>query len=448
MIDKHLKNIDSVSITWIEQWYTAFIRNKFRLNDFQILRTDRSGLKHYYKVNVTGIIENDRLVRLWGIQNDNTDTVYAETALRESEEHFRALAENSPEIISRFDSSFRHLYVNKVIEKYTGKAPAFFMYKSFRQLGFPEEFIEKSEAAINFVFQHKTANRVELQLQSGIWIDWLLFPEFDSQYQVKGVVSSARDISEIKNSEVELRSAKNKAEESDRLKSAFLANMSHEIRTPMNAILGYSELLEDSDLSTEERSGFLKKLRKRTNDLLNLINDILDISQIEANQLKLFRHPASLRQLIQEMQDVFSAMGLTEKKNIVFEIQDELPNEIDQIIIDDKRIKQILVNLLNNAYKFTNEGKITLKLGLVDSSRLEFSIRDTGRGIAADRLEHIFDRFRQGEDESFSKKFGGNGLGLTIVKGLVENMGGKIYVESEIEKGTRFSFVIPFERNV
>lgn len=231
-----------------------------------------------------------------------------------------------------------------------------------------------------------------------------------------------------------------KATEADRLKSAFLANMSHEIRTPMNAILGFSELLEDNNQDEDDKLLFIQLIRKNGDMLLNLINDIIDISKIEANLLSIRKRPFELDKFLDDVYKHHTEMLANQKnKNIHFQINNEVnPDTI--ISTDEIRLKQILDNLIGNAIKFTHSGSVLLDVRMEDNC-VHFSISDTGIGIPHDQQTTIFERFMQAE-QSHKMNFGGTGLGLAISKNLIELLGGKIQVESEPGKGSVFYFYI------
>lgn len=425
-------------------FYVQFYQSNFRLSDYELPYLNKLHIDKTLVLNISCVIEDGKLVRMWANQTDVTEKKNALQSLRESEAHFRTLAENSPEIISRVDRQYKHRYINSVVEEILGVPAHRIIGKTYAELGFNDEMLHDMTQAVDYVFAHKKMHRIELEVKRGLWIDWLLFPELGTDGEVTEVVTIARDITEFKNVEGELRKEKDRAEESDRLKSAFLANMSHEIRTPMNAIMGFSELLEDPELSEAEKSMFIQKLRRRTTDLLNLINDILDISKIEAEQIQLFEGEVDLRKLFIDLRDVFSGLQLVETKDIELILDCKVAEADSKVIIDATRLKQILINLINNAYKFTERGNIIVSCERQTPSTLVFSIEDTGIGIPPEKQDSIFDRFRQGDDESYSKKFGGTGLGLAIVKGLLENMGGSIKLESELGKGTVITIIFPF----
>ena len=243
-----------------------------------------------------------------------------------------------------------------------------------------------------------------------------------------------------------LITAKEKAEENDKLKSAFLANMSHELRTPMNAIIGFSDFLTKPDITDLKRERFTKLIQKRSYDLLQIIEDILDISKIEVGQLKFCESEFSLSELLCEIYDFYIHKIKTDESKNSIELKLTLPDEFKQTIIrtDNQRLKQILNNLLDNAIKFTNAGTINFGVNLQIDATVTFYVSDTGIGIPANKQEIIFDRFRQAEDALTAKQYGGTGLGLSIVKGIVNQFHGRIWLESIVDKGTTFFFTIPF----
>jgi PAS domain S-box-containing protein len=238
----------------------------------------------------------------------------------------------------------------------------------------------------------------------------------------------------------ELKIAKDKAEESDNLKSSFLANMSHEIRTPLNAISGFSELLKDPEIEKETINQYVEIINANCIQLTSIIDDIIDVSRIESGQVVIKPITVNLNKVLESASQVFRANAIT--KGIDFNVTYGLKNEEADIETDDTRLKQILNNLLNNAFKFTEKGSISLGYSL-KNKHIEFFIRDTGIGIAKEFHELIFERFRQ-IDIGNSRKFGGTGLGLTISRVLTELLGGRIRLESEIDKGSTFYFTIPY----
>ncbi len=255
-----------------------------------------------------------------------------------------------------------------------------------------------------------------------------------------------RDINVRNRLEVELRAAKKQADENAMLKEQFMANMSHEIRTPMNAIIGFSSLLQKTQLD-ESQSEYLSAIKNSGSNLLNIINDILDFSKIEAGMLHLEKIPFSITKLINSLKLMFSEKA--KEKNIDFEItiDKSIP---ENVFGDPTRLTQILVNLINNAIKFTNKGKVkvTCELKNIENNqaKLVFRIKDTGIGIPADKINDVFERFNQGNSET-TRKYGGTGLGLSIVKNLVEIQHGEISLTSKEGEGSEFTVIISYPIN-
>lgn len=251
-------------------------------------------------------------------------------------------------------------------------------------------------------------------------------------------------LEEIKANHLNLQIAKDEAEEASRLKSAFLANMSHEIRTPMNAILGFTDLLSASNLVEEKRSRFISIIQKNTKSLLRLISDILDISKIETNQLKLIRSKCKLNDLFIHLKESYDTL-LEQNENSEVKLIVSKPDEasITELTTDSMRLQQIFANLIENSIKFTSVGEIEIGYN-IEGDFLEFFVKDTGIGISQDKQKIIFDRFRQADLDANTRKYGGTGLGLAISKSLVELLGGKIWMKSKLNEGTTFYFTIPF----
>ncbi|MBD63625.1 MAG: hypothetical protein CME62_00325 [Halobacteriovoraceae bacterium] len=239
-------------------------------------------------------------------------------------------------------------------------------------------------------------------------------------------------------SQQKIEAARDSAEDAARSKSLFLANMSHEIRTPMNAILGMAGLLKEKDLDKESNE-FVDIIHRSGNVLLNLVNDILDLSKLEAGRIDVEYSQVHLIQLINSVVKIIEP--LSSKKNI--ELKTNIAPEVPDVIVSDaKKIEQVLLNLLSNAVKFTEFGEVTIKVSLNESNMLQMTVQDTGIGISEENIKQLFQRFKQA-DSSVTKKYGGTGLGLAIVKQLAELMGGSVSVTSELGRGSSFTALIP-----
>ncbi len=288
----------------------------------------------------------------------------------------------------------------------------------------------------NFVFKNGTTH----------WLQMTTVPVKASNGDIVGYVSVARDISDSKRTESELRDAIKEAKAASRAKGEFLAAMSHEIRTPINGIIGASELCSETELDVEQQ-GYVDTVIQCSGTLLSLVNDVLDFSKIEAGQLTLEQLNFSPESLLEGLIDEFTQAVRKKKIELILSCDEKLPH---YLMGDPTRLKQIFYNLLGNAVKFTDEGEIVLRAELVRSGQqiatVRFSVKDTGIGISPDRKDAIFSSFTQ-EDMSTTRKYGGTGLGLAISKELAELMAGTLEVQSEVGEGSTFILEVPFERS-
>lgn len=294
-----------------------------------------------------------------------------------------------------------------------------------------------SEQNIYFEFKHRLANGEIRDVEA--FSSKIKFFDRDVLHTI------VHDITDKKIVERELIAAKDKAEESDRLKTAFLQNISHEIRTPMNAIMGFSELLVNSFHDKPKLEYYTSIINQRCKDLLTIINDLLDISKIESGQLSVAKEKCDISKLFNELNMLFTEhKDRMKKQHIVFDMQARCNTQNVAITTDVVKLKQIFINLLNNAFKFTMKGKVEGGCFLDEKQQLIFYVSDTGVGIPPDKHQYVFERFSQLTTDS-SPLHGGNGLGLSIVRGLVKILGGTIWLESEVGKGTTFYFTISVE---
>lgn len=268
--------------------------------------------------------------------------------------------------------------------------------------------------------------------------DFFLNQQLDRRNEIIEEANKNLELKVIKRTE-ELLLAKEHAEQSDKLKSFFLANMSHEIRTPLNSIIGFAELVVDPYFSHEQQTEFAQLISSNGNSLLSVISNIMDISKIEAGQLKAIKRKLSVNKLITSIKNDFSSKAI--KKGIKLRLSDSATSNEIAIETDETKLRQVLGNFIENAIKFTDTGYV--EIGIITTENfVEFYVEDTGIGIPEIYHATIFERFRQVET-AYTRKYGGNGLGLAISKSLVEFMGGTVCLESEEGKGSKFSFTIP-----
>jgi PAS domain S-box-containing protein len=287
---------------------------------------------------------------------------------------------------------------------------------------------------------YHTENRYIRKDGSVIWGSATISIIRNNNDEIQYFLAMIEDITLRKIAESELIAAKEKAEESDRLKTAFLHNVSHEIRTPMNAIIGFSALLNEPDTPESDRHQFIDIIFQSGSQLLSIINDIVDVANIESGQVKLNIKEMNLNSSLRILDEQFS---YKEKPDIIsINLDTGLPDEQAVIMADSTKLIQILSNLINNASKFTRKGRIDFGYAMKDGN-LEFFVKDTGIGIPPEHHEKIFERFFQ-VDNLVSRKFGGTGLGLSICKAYVELLGGKIWLTSNPDEGTDFRFTIPY----
>jgi PAS domain S-box-containing protein len=298
-----------------------------------------------------------------------------------------------------------------------------------------KELLEKDKP-YDIEFKIKAVNSGEIKDIRSIAI-------FDKEKRI--LFGAIQDITRRKKIEEELIKAKEKAEESDRLKTAFLQNLSHEIRTPMNAIMGFSELMVEEFDNKIKLKKYADIINNRCNDLLAIINDILDIATIESGQLAVNAEECNIHTLFEELASIFvEFQNRLHKQHIKFNLKSFVEPSGNVILTDKVKLKQILINLINNAFKFTEAGTIEAGCKPVKDQNIQFYVKDTGIGIPSERQEEIFERFVQ-LDQIHSMHIGGNGLGLSIAKGLISLLEGEIFLESEPGRGSTFSFTIPYK---
>jgi PAS domain S-box-containing protein len=365
--------------------------------------------------------------------------------LRDQQFYTRSLIESNIDALITTDPAGIITDVNKQTEALTGSTRDELIGAPFKDC-FTDP--ERAEAGIKRVLGEKSLTDYELTVRSRdgkqTVVSYNATTFYDRSRTLQGVFAAARDVTERKRVEAELQQAKADAESASRTKSDFLASMSHEIRTPMNAIMGIADLLAKTTL-TPEQDKYVQIFRRSGDNLLNLINDILDLSKVEASQLDLERTGFSLSDHLEKVVEMVAPKAQEKGLTLICEIA---PGVSNNLVGDPTRLRQVLLNLLGNAIKFTETGEVSLKVELDRDpsmpTALRFLVADSGIGIAADKLGRIFERFTQA-DSSTTRRFGGSGLGLTISKRLVELMGGRIWVASRVARGSVFAFAVPFE---
>ncbi len=422
------------------------IRQKGMLSDIetQILKKDGMPIDVHVSISILKD-ESGRMIGAIGIIRDITKQKAAERKIKESENKIRIILDNSAASITLTDQNERIVSWNRYTEQMFGFKHKDIYLKHVSSLYPPEEWTKiRAENIRKLGSKHHMETKVIKKNGGMIDVDLSINILKDSNDNIVGSVGIIQDITQQKQFQQMLMQSKLAAEEANTAKSLFLANMSHEVRTPMNTIMGMIDLTLDTNLSDEQKDN-LKVAKDAADNLLGLINDILDLSKVEAGKIKLEAIDLNLPSIITNVCKGLSV--LARNKNL--EIVTQMPPDIPETLIGDPvRIRQILINLINNAVKFTERGRITVALKMMRLSEHEsevlFSVNDTGIGIPQNKQEMIFEAFTQADD-STTRRYGGTGLGLAICKRLVAMMDGKIWVESEDGKGSTFYFTAHFK---
>jgi PAS domain S-box-containing protein len=441
-------------------------------------KTRRFGDDPYFdaEISVQKVNLGNRPVFIASVR-DITEQKQAAVRLQEQEQLYRALVENSPDIIERFDTNLRHLYVSPRLTELTGVPLSEFLGKTCRELNFPELMVNIWETAAARLLATGEPQGIEFTtatLQGERFFEMLLAPELSREGLIDSILCISRDISDRKHTEatlrelekelrqmnaelerrveartIELQKAMQAAEAANRAKSIFLANMSHELRTPLNAILGFSQLLNRDNVLPAAQQKQIGIINRSGEHLLNLINDILEMSKIEAGRVMLTPKNFNLQFLLVSLQELFQLQTASKGLKLLIQRDLTLPQYIQA---DEGKLRQVLTNLLSNAVKFTLAGNITLRVRLSANGNpqplgdysqvwLSFEVEDTGLGIDAQEQESLFEPFVQ--TQAGQKSQVGTGLGLPISRQFVQLMGGQLTVHSQLGQGALFRFTIP-----
>ncbi|MGA1824287.1 MAG: PAS domain S-box protein [bacterium] len=432
----------------VGELFVTHAANKKPMNKLENIAIHKDGRLVILETSGVPILDDEgALVGYQGIDRDITERKVAEKVLRESEKRFRQFFNIEPNYCYMVSPEGVILDVNNTALKALG-----YMKKEIVGAPLTTIYAPESLPKMKTLFQkwHQTGYIKDEEMiiisKNGERRTVILSVASlrNENNEIVHSISVQRDITERKRHEDALQQALAKAEESDRLKSAFLANMSHEIRTPMNAIIGFTSLMLHDELSPEHIE-YLHNVKESGDLLLALIDDILDLSKIDAGQLAIEQIPCSLHAIFKSAGSTCHMIIAHKGKNV--SLRHSFPNTFsDSIITDPIRVQQILNNLLSNAVKFTEHGFIEYGVSLKDKDTLEFYVRDTGIGIPDDKAEAIFKPFQQ-SDGSHTRKYGGTGLGLTICKKLLTLMGGQITFTSQVGEGhgTTFYFTLPYK---
>ncbi|TGM66666.1 PAS domain S-box protein [Leptospira meyeri] len=389
--------------------------------------------------------KSGQTIGLIAINRDITEESKFQEELADREERFRMSFDYAGVGVCLLDLDGRFIRVNKKLEsmlgyesyELIGRRSNEFAYEEDKQVFDSFRELALSGSKENMIYEKRFFSKN----QNILWVEISNTLVKDRNGKPSYFVVHLNDITDRKNAELHLLNAKKEAERANQAKSEFVANMSHEIRTPLNGVIGFNELLLTTNLTSDQRE-YVQNAISSAHGLLGIINDILDFSKIEAGKLVLNEVTSSLEQIINDSLGVLKWKANEKGIDLKLEVGLDLPKII---LVDATRLRQILINLLGNAVKFTEIGGVVLKVNAAQASpqktKLEFIITDTGIGISEEQKSHLFQSFWQGESNS-TRRYGGTGLGLRITKSLLDLMGGEIEVQSKLGVGTEFRFVI------
>ncbi|WP_295648203.1 PAS domain S-box protein [uncultured Mucilaginibacter sp.] len=414
--------------------------------DLRIIRANGE-VRHIQAIGKPFYNEHNQVIKLHGAIIDITKHKEAEEDIRAKQEQLKSFIEFSPAAIAVFDKDMRYIAASNIWKRdyklerkniigichYDIFPESSHRWKEFHQRGFAGEVLSNPEDS----YVRKNG-RVQ-------WFRWEIRPWYEKDNEIGGIIMFTETITERKEAEQALVKAKEQAENAAQAKTQFLSTMSHEIRKPMNAVIGFTHLLLQNP--REDQIEYLKILKFSGENLLVLINDILDFSKIEAGKLEFEDVDFSVKDLVRNTRLALIQRANEKGIQVKLMIDEDLP---DAVIGEPVRLGQILTNLISNAIKFTNVGKVTIAASLLsqdaDSTTISFEVMDTGIGIPADKQESVFESFTQASSDT-TRKYGGTGLGLTITKRLLEMQGSQIKLQSEPGKGSTFYFDLKLKKS-
>lgn len=429
------------------QRFIRLLEGHGHVRDFEYRAIKKDGALIWVSQNSRATLdEQGKLVHLDGFIQDITDRKRVVEALADSEARLKAIVGNSPFVIATDDGrgGLTYLSDSRIVEKITGHPLAILQGGKFMEHVHPEDALRIEYEFHQFLQARGQTVQLNYRWQcaDGSWRHLEANGEnFANDPNYKGILYLIRDVTREKEAEAKLIRAKLAAEEASRAKSDFLASMSHELRTPMNAILGMAEVLAESDISPEQQE-YVSVFKTAGENLLEIINDILDLTKIEAGHICLDEESFSLAEVVERCCQLLAPKANEKGVELTYRLDPALPVRFKG---DPKRLRQVLSNLVGNAVKFTHQGFIDLRVqpdpAGGEPGAVLFRVRDTGIGISADKRKAIFESFVQA-DSTTTREYGGTGLGLTISRELVEIMGGAINVTSRRDKGSVFSFTV------
>ncbi|MDP2724454.1 MAG: response regulator [Bacteroidales bacterium] len=410
------------------------------------VKNPEKGIRYFVSKAVINRDEHGNATKIIGVSNDVTNRMKMEMDLKHSEERYRTMVENSNDLVWVSDLNGCFTFYNNHVEDVTGYNFKEFMGKSYSILLADSDKPRVSREYAKVLAGEKRQFEIMVYFAGGVeHVLWMNMAPVYEEEKVVGVVTFARDVSDYRHAMEEVKTALGKAKEADRLKSAFLATMSHELRTPLNAIIGFSSLMYENP-DPDDIGKFAHIINESGQHLLSLVEQIFDITLIEAGQIKINKDSFDVVNLLKNIEEItLSERAILHRENlkVIFRIDTSIKTWLHS---DKRRVQQILLNLLKNALKFTEEGHIECgyeRVTVRGKHYIRFYVSDTGIGIADEKIGFIFDAFRQADD-SHTRKYDGVGLGLSVAKKLTELLGGNLTLESKAGSGSTFAFTVPF----